>query len=142
MKIEGFYSDIYLYKVDPTYKLGKNDKTPKWIPPGKNKWVEVPDSLQTILIASIAPYKANVYIYDNLANVVTDFSQTFTQEEMEMSVRGNDTDRSKIGFLHWNMRSKDGRKVGTGVYIWYVDFIFDDGHKEYRIIKTGLRRRD
>lgn len=142
VKIEGFNSDIYLYKVDPTYKLGKNDKTPKWIPPGKDKWVEVPDSLQTVLIASIAPYKANVYIYDNLANVVTDFSQTFTQEEMEMSVRGNDTDRSKIGFLHWNMRSKDGRKVGTGVYIWYVDFIFDDGHKEYRIIKTGLRRRD
>lgn len=142
VKIKGFNSDIYLYKVDPTYKLGKNDKTPKWIPPGKDKWVEVPDSLQTILIASIAPYKANVYIYDNLANVVTDFSQTFTQEEMEMGLRGNDTDRSKIGFLHWNMRSKDGRKVGTGVYIWYVDFIFDDGHKEYRIIKTGQRRRD
>ncbi len=142
VKIEGYNSDIYLYKVEPNYKLTKGDKTPKWIKPGKDKWVDVPDSLQTILVSSIAPYKAKVYIYDNLSNLVTTFTQKFTKEEMEMSSRGNDTDRSKIGFLHWNMRSKEGRKVGNGVYIWRIDFTFDDGYKEYRIVKTGLMRKD
>lgn len=141
-KIGGFNSDVYIYEATPKYRLTRSSKTPKWIPPGKDKWVEVPDTLQTILIASIAPYKATVHIYDNLAHAVTDFTQTFTKEEMEMDVRGNDTDRSKIGFLRWDMRSKDGRKVGTGVYVWRIDFVFDDGHKEYRIIKTGFMRRD
>ena len=141
VSVGGKNSDIYLYEVSSNIRLLKKDKMPKWIPPGEKEWEHVPDSLQTIRISSIAPYKARVIIYDNYSNVVTSFNQTFTKEEMEMESRGNENDHSKLGFLYWNERSSEGRKVGDGVYIWRIDFRFNDGHKEYRLIKTGVKRR-
>ena len=47
----------------------------------------------------------------------------------------------KLGFLHWNQRSDKGRLAGTGIYIWKIFFKFEDGHKETRIIKTGIYRK-
>ena len=141
VSVGGQNSDIYLYEVSSNIRLLKKDKKPKWIPPGEKEWEHVPDSLQTIRISSIAPYKARVIIYDNYSNVVTSFNQTFTKEEMEMDSRGNANDHSKLGFLYWNERSSEGRKVGDGVYIWRIDFKFNDGHKEYRLLKTGVKRR-
>ena len=140
VSVGGKNSDIYLYEVSSNIRLLKKDKKPKWIPPGEEEWEPVPDSLQTIRISSIAPYKARVIIYDNFSNVVTSFNQTFTKEEMEMDSRGNENDHSKLGFLYWNERSSEGRKVGDGVYIWRIDFKFNDGHKEYRLLKTGVKR--
>ena len=141
VSVGGKNSDIYLYEVSSNIRLLKKDKKPKWIPPGEKEWELVPDSLQTIRISSIAPYKARVIIYDNYSNVVTSFNQTFTKEEMEMDSRGNENDHSRLGFLYWNERSSEGRKVGDGVYIWRIDFRFNDGHKEYRLLKTGVKRR-
>ncbi len=140
VSVGGQNSDIYLYEVSSNIRLLKKDKKPKWIPPEEEEWEPVPDSLQTIRISSIAPYKARVIIYDNYSNVVTSFNQTFTKEEMEMDSRGNENDHSKLGFLYWNERSSEGRKVGDGVYIWRIDFKFNDGHKEYRLLKTGVKR--
>ena len=62
--------------------------------------------------------------------------------EMEKAIRGNEQNRAKLGFLVWNHRSNRERKVGTGVYIWRIDFKFKDGHTEYRILKTGYLRRE
>ena len=59
--------------------------------------------------------------------------------DSEMDSRGNENDHSKLGFLYWNERSSEGRKVGDGVYIWRIDFKFNDGHKEYRLLKTGVK---
>ncbi len=140
VSIGGMNSDKYIYEAASNYKLTKADKSPKWIPPGEKRWTKVPDSLQTVRIAAIAPYKAQIVIYDNLSNVVASFSQTFTQEEMDMDARGNGYDLSKIGFLYWDKRSSEGRLVGNGVYIWRIDFKFNDGHKEYRLLKTGVMR--
>jgi hypothetical protein len=60
---------------------------------------------------------------------------------MKQKIRGNDENRAKIGYLYWNQRSDEGRKVGTGVYIWHIDFKFKDGHKEFRLLKTGIKRK-
>ncbi|MBR3668686.1 MAG: hypothetical protein IKN70_01540 [Fibrobacter sp.] len=60
---------------------------------------------------------------------------------MDQSSRGGPGSQFKQGYLHWNQRSDRGRKAGTGIYIWKILFTFDDGHKETRIVKTGIYRR-
>ena len=59
---------------------------------------------------------------------------------MNDTERDDPKDHSKLGFLYWNQRAKDGRKVGSGVYIWKILFTFEDGHKETIIVKTGIKR--
>ena len=50
--------------------------------------------------------------------------------------------KGRASYLVWNMRNQTGRKVGSGVYIWRVDFRFPDAEKaETRIIKTGVTRK-
>ena len=143
VEIEGRDETVYLYEVSapqPVHGIGKKGK---WIPKGGDSWEEIPDSLSVIKVASVAPYEATIHIYDNLANVVTTMKQKFGYNgEMEEKIRGNEKNRAKIGFLVWNHRSNKERKVGTGVYIWRIDFKFKDGHTEYRILKTGYLRRD
>ena len=146
VKVEGRDETVYLYEVsavEPVHGSSKKHKKQKWIPQGGDSWEEVPDSLTVIKIASVAPYEANIYIYDNLANVVANMKQKFGYDgEMESKIRSNDKNRAKTGYLVWNHRSNEDRKVGTGVYIWRIDFTFKDGHTEYRILKTGYMRRE
>ena len=131
-----------LYEVKPYPSVSGMDKGAKWIPPKGDAWVKIPDTLSTVKIASIAPYKAYVTIFDGYSNVVASFKQTFGYDgEMKQKIRGNDENRAKIGFIHWNQRSDEGRKVGTGVYIWHIDFKFKDGHTEFRLLKTGIKRK-
>ena len=143
VEIEGRDETVYLYEVSavqPVHGIGKKGK---WIPQGGDSWEEVPDSLTVVKVSSVAPYEANIFIYDNLANVVANMKQKFGYNgEMEENIRGNDKNRAKIGYLSWNHRSNRDRKVGTGVYIWRIDFKFKDGHTEYRILKTGYMRRE
>ena len=143
VEVEGRDETVYLYEVSaaqPVHGIGKKQK---WIPQGGDSWEDVPDSLSVIKVVSVAPYEANIYIYDNLANVVANMKQKFGYDgEMDSKVRGNDKNRAKIGYLSWNHRSNRDRKVGTGVYIWRIDFKFKDGHTEYRILKTGYLRRE
>ena len=143
VKVEGRDETVYLYEVSAVQPVHGIGKKAKWIPQDGDSWEEVPDSLTVIKIASVAPYEANIYIYDNLANVVTNMKQKFGYNgEMESKVRSNDKNRAKTGYLVWNHRSDKDRKVGTGVYIWRIDFKFKAGHTEYRILKTGYMRRD
>ena len=143
VEIDGRDETVYLYEVSaqqPVHGIGKKGK---WIPQGGDSWEEVPDSLTVVKVSSVAPYEANIFIYDNLANVVANMKQKFGYNgEMDSKVRGNDYNRAKIGYLVWNHRSNRDRKVATGVYIWRIDFKFKDGHTEYRILKTGYLRRE
>ena len=143
VEIDGRDETVYLYEVSaqqPVHGIGKKGK---WIPQGGDSWEEVPDSLTVVKVSSVAPYEANIFIYDNLANVVANMKQKFGYNgEMDSKVRGNDHNRAKVGYLVWNHRSNRDRKVATGVYIWRIDFKFKDGHTEYRILKTGYLRRE
>lgn len=143
VEIEGDNGDMYLYEVAPNPAVSGLDKKVKWIPPHGESWVKVPDTLSTIKIAAVAPYKAQITIFDDYSNVVASFKQSFGYDgEMDEDIRTNSENRAAIGFLYWNQRTDEGRKVGTGVYIWRIDFKFKDGHKEFRIVKTGIRRKN
>ena len=142
MKVEGGNGNLYLYEVTPTPSVSGLDTKAEWIAPGEHKWSRVPDSLSVIRVASIMPYKADVVIYDAFSNIVTSFTREFGYKgEMKEKIRENDDNRAKTGFLHWNNRSDKGRKVGTGVFIWRIDFKFKDGHSEFRLVKTGVKRK-
>lgn len=103
----------------------------------------MPDSISAIRVESTLPYTANIYIFDGVSTLVTNFKQKFgNKDEMTNPIRGNSLNHSKIGFLTWDQRSDNGRKVGTGVYIWKIIFKFDNGYKETRTLKTGILRRN
>ena len=142
VKIEGGNGNLYLYEVVATPAISGTDSKAEWIAPKKHEWSRVPDTLSVIRVASIMPYKAYVNIYDGYSNVVASFTREFGEKgEMKEEIRGNDENHAKVGFLHWNNRSDEGRKVGTGVYIWRIDFKFKDGHSESRLVKTGVKRK-
>ena len=142
IKIEGKDGSLYLAEVRPLQAISGIGKTPKWIPPDGDEWEYLPDSLSAISVKATKPYTAEVYIFDGIASYVTHFKQKFGYDgEMEQAIRGKPGDLFRQGYLHWNKRSEKGRKAGTGVYIWKIFFKFEDGHKETRIVKTGIYRR-
>ena len=141
IKIEGKDGSLYLAEVHPLQAVSGIGKTPKWIPPDGDEWESLPDSLAAISVKATMPYTAEVYIFDGIASYVTHFKQKFGYDgEMDQSIRGKPGDLFRQGYLHWNKRSDKGRKAGTGVYIWKIFFKFEDGHKETRIVKTGVWR--
>lgn len=141
VSIEGKDGTLYLYDVSPNPSVSGLGKKAKWLPPKAKKFEDVPDTLSTIAIYSIAPYKASIYIYDNAGQFVSHFTQKFGYNgEMEDPLRGDDTRREKLGYLHWNQRTSKDRKVATGIYVWKIFFTFDDGHSEIRTLKTGVKR--
>ena len=142
VKVEGEDGKIYLSEVRPLQAISGIGETPQWIPPEGAGWELLPDSISAISVKSSMPYTAEVYIFSAIATYVTQFKQKFGYDgEMDQSIRGNSGDLFKQGYLHWNNRSEKGRKVGTGIYIWKIFFKFEDGHKETRIVKTGVYRR-
>ena len=142
IRIEGKDGSLYLAEVRPLQAVSGIGKTPKWIPPDGDEWESLPDSLAAISVKATMPYTAEVYIFDGIASYVTHFKQKFGYDgEMEQTIRGKPGDLFRQGYLHWNKRSEKGRKAGTGVYIWKIFFKFEDGHKETRIIKTGVYRK-
>ena len=142
IKIDGKDGKLYLSEVRPLQAVSGIGKTPQWIPPDGTDWEPLPDTLSALSVKSSMPYTAEVYIFSSIATYVAHFEQKFGYNgEMEQSIRGNSGDLFRQGYLHWNNRSEKGRKVGTGIYIWKIFFKFEDGHKETRIVKTGVYRR-
>ena len=145
VEIEGNDGTLYLAEVKPVRPVSgaSKDKNAKWIPPEGDSWEILPDTVSAIGVKAMAPYKAEVYIFDGIGTYVTHFMQKFGYDgEMEQSIRGGSESPFKQGFLHWNQRSDRDRKVGTGIYIWKIIFKFKDGHRESRTVKTGIYRRD
>ena len=141
IEIEGKDGMFYLGTVKPLQPVSGIGKAPKWIPPESSDWETLPDTLSVISVKAMSPYTAEVYIFDGIATYVTHFKQKFGYNgEMEDPARGNSSDPTRLGFLHWNQRSENGRRAGTGIYIWKIVFKFEDGHKETRIVKTGVWR--
>ena len=141
VSIEGTNGIYYLSEVSPLQPVSGIGKTPDWLPPKSSQWEPLPDSLTAISVKALAPYTAEVFIFDAISNYVTHFEQKFGYDgEMDAPERLIEDDQSKLGFLYWDQRTKSGRKVGTGVYIWKILFTFDDGHKETVFVKTGIKR--
>ncbi|MBR3670443.1 MAG: VWA domain-containing protein [Fibrobacter sp.] len=142
VEIEGKDGMFYLGTVKPLQPVSGIGKTPKWIPPGSSDWETLPDTISAISVKTMSPYTAEIYIFDGIATYVTHFKQKFGNNgEMDDPARGNSSDPTKLGFLYWDQRAENGRRAGTGIYIWKIIFKFEDGHKETRTIKTGIYRR-
>lgn len=84
------------------------------------------DTVSAIRMETRMDYKAEVAIFDNIGIAVAQF-------DLE-----ND---EGFGRIEWDQRTFADRRVGTGVYIWKIRFVFADGHRETRFIRTGIRRR-
>ena len=154
VEIEGGNGNLYLYEVVATPAVSGIGSKAEWIAPKKHKWSRVPDTLSVIRVASIMPYKAYVNIYDGYSNVVASFTREFGENyryipdkkssKYSMSLQIHEKggwDDTWPSQEYWNNRSDEGRKVGTGVYIWRIDFKFKDGHSESRLVKTGVKRK-
>ena len=83
------------------------------------------DTIAAVKVDARLSYKAKVTIFSNFGHVVAQFS------------RKND---EGFSLIEWDQRTMDNRLVGTGVYIWRIQFKFADGHKETRFIRTGIKR--
>lgn len=143
VEISGMDGSVYLYEVRPNPPVSGLDSKSKWLPPKGKKFETVPDTLSTILVESISAYTADVYIYNNTGLFVNNFTQKFGYDgELEDPLRGSSNKREKLSYLHWNQRDENGRKIGTGIYIWKIFFKFKDGHKEIVTLKTGVRRNN
>lgn len=139
--VEGMDGSIYLTEIKPLQTISGIGQTPEWIPPNGSRWEDLPDSLSAISVRTLLPYTAEIYIFDAISVYATHFEQKFGFDgEMNDPERDDPKDHSKLGFLYWNQRAKNGRKVGSGVYIWKILFTFEDGHKETIIVKTGIKR--
>lgn len=142
--VEATGTDIatYLYKIRSNPSVSGLGQPVEWIPDGQDEWETQPDSISSVEVWTIAPYKVSVTIYDGMAQVLATFNQEFgSNGEMEMESRSSSEHRYKVGFISWNQRSSEGRLAGTGVYTWRILFRFEDGHSELRVLNTGIKRK-
>ena len=142
VEIRGMDGAVYITGIKPVQPVSGIGKTSEWIPPGGFQWEDLPDTLSAVRVNVMAPYTADIYIFDGISVYVNHFEQKFGYDgEMVDPLRDNE-DRSKQSFIYWNQLSEKGRRVGTGVYIWRIIFTFDDGHKETVTVKTGIKRKN
>ena len=121
--IEGEDSQIYLYSVKPYPAISL-------------------DTVSAIRTETQMAYRASVSVFDNIGNVMAQFRTDFGKHgELEDDGLANPENSTHYGYIEWNQRTLKGRLAGTGVYIWKIKFLFDDGHKETRTVRTGIRRR-
>lgn len=140
-EITGKDGTLYLYEIEPNPVITGIGDTAKWIPPKGTSYEDVPDTLSTIRFSVVAPFKAEIYIYDQTGAYVNKLHQKFGYDgEMTEAIRANGSKYERTGYFYWNQRSNKGRKVATGVYIWTILFTFEDGHKETITLKSGIRR--
>ena len=121
--IEGEDSQIYLYSIRPYPAISL-------------------DTVSAIRTETQMAYRASVSVFDNIGNVIAQFRTDFGKNgELDDDGLANPENSTHYGYIEWNQRTKKGRQAGTGVYIWKIKFLFDDGHKETRTVRTGIRRR-
>lgn len=114
--VTGEEGEVYLYAVKahpPVVKAGNRAR---------------------IKVETKKSYKAYVTVFDNMGNFIAQFSGRSKFEDV------NADNASQVSFIEWDQYTDDGRLAGTGVYIWKIQFVFDDGHREWRTIRTGIKR--
>ncbi|MCQ2101685.1 MAG: VWA domain-containing protein [Fibrobacter sp.] len=142
IEITGTDGTSYIYEIEATPSVSGLGKKVPWISDTRNEWEDIPDSVSCIRTETRMPYTASITILDALGHFIISFKQKFGYNgEMENPIHHNKKIDTRTGFLSWNQRTADDRKVGSGIYIWKINFTFADGHKETRSIRTGIRRR-
>ena len=86
-------------------------------------------------------YIADVSIYDNLGKWISSSKQSFGScDELD------DPEREYMGgylsFLVWNQKNNENKFVGSGLYLWNVTYINDDGSRQVKVYKQGIARSE
>lgn len=141
VQITGEDGSLHLYDIKPNPTVTGIGNKAEWIPPDEKEFESVPDTISSVQVFCKSSYKASIYIYDATGHFVNHFDQEFGYDgEMDDDIRFDKKSNTIISYLYWDQHAKDGRKVGTGIYIWKIKFKFDDGYSETYTLKTGIRR--
>lgn len=100
----------------------------------------LPDNISTVQVVSTSKYIADVAIFDNNGNFVRKFRQAFGYWG-EMGNRNRIASKGQVSYLVWDMRDHRGQKAGQGVFIWKVNFTFENQKQEVQYTRTGVMRR-
>lgn len=139
--ITGNDAKRHIFEIYSTPTIAGSSKKAQWVSPETMTWEEIPDTMSCIRIETRMAYNIDFMIYDQNAQVVSEQSSKFGYDgELRENIRRNPDNGAKANFVCWDQHSKDGRKVAAGVYLWKVWLRFEDGHKELRIIKSGIKR--
>jgi hypothetical protein len=94
--------------------------------------------LSTIRVNSKDKYIAKISIFDHLGKFVQSLEQRFGYcGELENPRR--ETPQGLASWLVWNQKDRNGRYVGSGVYIWKVEFITPDD-RFMELYRQGIAR--
>lgn len=101
--------------------------------------VPMPPGISTVQVITSTAYLARITIFDNLGNFVRTMSQAFGHNG-ELRNGSRTVDGGQVSFLVWDMKDSHGNRVGQGVYVWKVNFTFEDKNKksEVRYTRTGV----
>ena len=99
----------------------------------------LPAGLATVRVVTNRKYVGHIVLFDNLGNYVTEFFQSFGYRG-ELANPARITGKGWASYLTWDLRDKQGQRVGQGVYLWRVNLVFDDGSQRTDIIRTGVLR--
>ena len=100
----------------------------------------LPDNISTVQVVSTSKYIADVAIFDNNGNFVRKFKQAFGYWG-EMANRNRIASKGQVSYLVWDMRDHRGQKAGQGVFVWKVNFTFENHKQEVQYTRTGVMRR-
>jgi len=103
----------------------------------------MPPGISTVQVITSTAYLAHITIFDNLGNFVRTMTQSFGHNG-ELRNGSRTVEGGQVSFLVWDMKDSHGSPVGQGVYVWKVNFTFQDANKksEVRFTRTGVLRQN
>ncbi|MGL1934509.1 MAG: discoidin domain-containing protein [Fibrobacterales bacterium] len=90
-------------------------------------------------------YRADIAIYDNIGQFITQWTQHFGYcGEFDNAERQNQSNQPGlfINDLKWDLKDTQGRNVGSGIYMWKVTYYFASGEKHSVTRTMGVVRSD
>lgn len=102
--------------------------------------LEAPCDDETCLALDIllpGPGRIEVHILDNLGTPVVDLQRRVDAPAFASLAR-DEANRAVVP-LSWNLRSRDGRAVASGVYLWRIRVVTDAGEEFETIRRLGVR---
>lgn len=95
------------------------------------------DACLAVEILLPGPGRVEVHILDNLGTPVMDLQRRIDVQSFAKLAR-DEANRAVVP-LSWNLRSREGRAVASGVYLWRIRVITDAGEEFETIRRLGVR---
>jgi hypothetical protein len=122
------HQDLQQACIDPIGMAGREYKYPM------NCW-------SSVIVYSEGPYTVSITIYDNLGTFVHSSKQRFGYcGEMEVLNSPQNTPLGWRSTLFWNQKDLNGQYVGSGVYVWKVQFTSEGREAVNDYYKQGIYR--